>query len=123
MDATLETYTTDVCIPIKEKLTHQTKNSVSHYCCISSLSCITANIVLNKYLTSHHHPLPINPLYPFSCLCLLPGELVMEAWKQLKLIREYEQRKKLEMIGAMVFNSAGEEKACFYSIVHKQDTL
>lgn len=37
---------------------------------------------------------------------LLPGELVIEAWKQLKLIREYEQRKKLEMIGAMVFNSA-----------------
>lgn len=38
---------------------------------------------------------------------LLPGELVIEAWKQLKLIKEYEQRKKLEMIGAMVFNSAG----------------
>lgn len=33
----------------------------------------------------------------------------MEAWKQLKLIREYEQRKKLEMMGAMVFNSAGGE--------------
>lgn len=46
----------------------------------------------------------------------------MEAWKQLKLIREYEQRKKLEMMGAMVFNSAGGETGqrgnhvhfCFY---------
>lgn len=37
---------------------------------------------------------------------LSPGELVIEAWKQLKLMREYEQRKKLEMMGAMVFNSA-----------------
>lgn len=47
-------------------------------------------------------------------LSLLPGELVMEAWKQLKLIRAYEQRKKLEMIGAMVFNSAGGDKGHIY---------
>lgn len=50
----------------------------------------------------------------------------MEAWKQLKLIREYEQRKKLEMIGAMVFNSAGgetgkRENHVHICLVHKDD--
>lgn len=71
-------------------------------------------------------------LYPITLQCghftvffSLPGELVMEAWKQLKLIKEYEQRKKLEMIGAMVFNSAGGGKGqsgyhvhtCFNTVI------
>lgn len=30
----------------------------------------------------------------------------MDAWKQLKLMRAYEHRKKLEMMGAMVLSSA-----------------
>lgn len=36
----------------------------------------------------------------------LPGELAREAWKTEKLMRAYEARKKLEMMGAMMFNSA-----------------
>lgn len=36
----------------------------------------------------------------------LPGELAREAWKTEKLMRAYEARKKLEMMGAMMFSSA-----------------
>ena len=35
----------------------------------------------------------------------LPGELAREAWKTEKLMRAYEARKKLEMMGAMMFSS------------------
>lgn len=36
----------------------------------------------------------------------LPGELAREAWNTEKLMRAYEARKKLEMMGAMMFSSA-----------------
>jgi len=39
-----------------------------------------------------------------------PGELAKEAWNTEKLMRAYEARKKLEMIGAMTFSCAGEAK-------------
>lgn len=36
----------------------------------------------------------------------LPGELAREAWNTEKLMRAYEAKKKLEMIGAMMLSSA-----------------
>lgn len=46
-------------------------------------------------------------------ICLmqvLPGELASEAWNTEKFMSAYEARKKLEMMGAMTFSSAGDEK-------------
>lgn len=40
----------------------------------------------------------------------LPGELASEAWKTEKLMRAYEARKKLEIMGAMMFNSANRQQ-------------
>lgn len=36
----------------------------------------------------------------------LPGDFASEAWNTEKLIKAYEAKKKLEIIGAMTFNSA-----------------
>lgn len=36
----------------------------------------------------------------------VPGDLAYEAWKQEKLMRAYDARKKLEMMGAITFNWA-----------------
>lgn len=38
-----------------------------------------------------------------------PGDLAYDAWKQEKLMRAYDARKKLEMTGAMVLSSAETE--------------
>lgn len=41
---------------------------------------------------------------------LLPGEFASDAWNTEKLIRAYDAKKKLEMMGAMMFNSAAERE-------------
>lgn len=41
-----------------------------------------------------------------ACDSGLPGELASEAWNTEKLMSAYEAKKKLEMIGAMMFSSA-----------------
>lgn len=51
----------------------------------------------------------------------LPGELAREAWNTEKLMRAYEARKKLEMIGAMMFSSATQRtENMFYPPNHQR---
>lgn len=40
----------------------------------------------------------------------LPGDFAREAWNTEKLIKAYEAKKKLEIIGAMTFSSAVKSK-------------
>lgn len=39
-------------------------------------------------------------------MSFLPGDFAREAWNTEKLIKAYEAKKKLEIIGAMTFSSA-----------------
>lgn len=39
-------------------------------------------------------------------MCFIPGDFAREAWNTEKLIKAYEAKKKLEIIGAMTFSSA-----------------
>lgn len=55
-------------------------------------------------------PQPVQFSNSYKWKNVLPGELASDAWNTEKLMRAYDARKKLEMIGAMTFNSAGEMK-------------
>lgn len=43
-------------------------------------------------------------------MLFLPGDFAREAWNTEKLIKAYEAKKKLEIIGAMTFSSAVKRK-------------